>query len=53
MLRAFRKIFHGPPVEATRGAPDLAIIDRVPAILLAIPLLCIGLYPNLLLNLLK
>ena len=53
MLRAFRRIFHGPTVETTRTAPDLAIIERVPALLLAIPLLCIGLYPNLLLNLLK
>ena len=53
MLRAFRGIFHGPVVDATRSAPDLAVIDRVPALLLAIPLLCIGLYPNLLLNLLK
>ncbi|MFU8892161.1 MAG: complex I subunit 4 family protein [Luteolibacter sp.] len=53
MLRAFRNIFHGPAVDATRTAPDLAVIDRVPALLLALPLLCIGLYPNLLLNLLK
>ena len=53
MLRAFRCIFHGPTVDATRNAPDLAVIDRVPALLLAVPLLCIGLYPNLLLNLLK
>jgi NADH-quinone oxidoreductase subunit M len=53
MLRAFRGIFHGPAVDATRTAPDLAVIDRIPALLLAIPLLCVGLYPNLLLNLLK
>jgi NADH-quinone oxidoreductase subunit M len=53
MLRAFRKIFHGPAVDATRTAPDLTLIDRAPALLLAIPLLCVGLYPNLLLSLLK
>jgi len=53
MLRAFRGIFHGPTVDATRTAPDLAVIDRIPALLLAIPLLCVGLYPNLLLNLLN
>lgn len=53
MLRAFRNIFHGPAVDATRAAPDLAVIDRIPVLLLVIPLLCIGLYPNLLLNLLK
>jgi len=53
MLRAFRGMFHGPPVDATRNAPDLTLADRIPALLLAIPLLCVGLYPNLLLNLLR
>ena len=53
MLRAYRAMFHGPQVAATRNAPDLTIADRIPALLLAIPLLCVGLYPNLLLNLLK
>ncbi len=53
MLRAFRSIFHGPATGATRAAPDLAVTDRLSALLLALPLLCIGLYPNLLLNLLK
>jgi NADH-quinone oxidoreductase subunit M len=53
MLRAYRGMFHGPPVDATRHAPDLTLADRIPALLLAIPLLCVGLYPNLLLNLLR
>jgi NADH-quinone oxidoreductase subunit M len=53
MLRAFRTIFHGPPVDATRQAPDLSPADHIPALLLAVPLLCVGLYPNLLLNLLR
>ena len=53
MLRAFHGMFHGPPVEATRNAPDLTLADRIPALLLAIPLLCVGLYPNLLLNLIR
>ncbi len=53
MLRAFRGMFHGPLVAATRNAPDLTLADRLPALLLAIPLLSVGLYPNLLLNLLK
>jgi NADH-quinone oxidoreductase subunit M len=53
MLRAYRSIFHGPQVAATRGAQDLSIAERIPALLLAIPLLCVGLYPNLLLNLLQ
>jgi len=53
MLRAFRSMFHGPLVDATRNAPDLTLAERVPALLLAIPLLSVGLYPNLLLHLLK
>ncbi len=53
MLRAFRKIFHGPLVKATEDSPDLTLQDRIPAMLLVIALLAVGLYPNLLLNLLK
>jgi len=53
MLRAFGGMFHGPPVPATLNAPDLTVAERIPALLLAVPLLCVGLYPNLLLNLLK
>jgi NADH-quinone oxidoreductase subunit M len=53
MLRAFRTMFHGPPVDATRSAPDLTLTDRIPTLLLAIPLLSVGLYPNLLLQFLQ
>ena len=53
MLRAYRNIFQGPSVKATTDAPDLTLADRIPALLLAIALLAVGLYPNLLLNLLK
>lgn len=53
MLRAYRRIFQGESVKATEGAADLTFADRIPALLLAIALLAVGLYPNLLLNLLK
>ncbi len=53
MLRAYRKIFQGPAVKVTESAPDLTLSDRVPATLLVLALFAVGLYPNLLLNLLK
>jgi NADH-quinone oxidoreductase subunit M len=53
MLRAYRRVFHGPTVKATANAADLTIADRIPALLLILALLAVGLYPNLLLNLLK
>lgn len=53
MLRAYRKIFQGPTVRATETAADLTFADRIPVILLAVALLAVGLYPNLLLHLLK
>jgi NADH-quinone oxidoreductase subunit M len=53
MLRAYRRIFQGPTVKLTTSAPDLTLADRAPAILLIVALLAVGLYPNLLLNLLK
>jgi NADH-quinone oxidoreductase subunit M len=53
MLRAYRRVFHGPTVKATANAADLTIADRIPALLLILSLLAVGLYPNLLLNLLK
>lgn len=53
MLRAYRRIFQGPSVKATEGAADLTLADRIPALLLAVSLLAVGLFPNLLLNLLK
>lgn len=51
MLRAIRNIFHGAPVKSTESAPDLDTDEKVPAIILAIALLVVGLYPNILFNL--
>jgi len=53
MLRAYRRIFQGPAVKLTTSAPDISLADRAPALILIIALLAVGLYPNLLLNLLK
>lgn len=53
MLRAFRKMFHGPLVRATESAADLPFIERLPSVFLVITLVAVGLYPNLLLNLLR
>lgn len=53
MLRAYRRIFQGPSVGSTANATDLTLADRIPAILLIVALLAVGLYPNLLLSLLK
>lgn len=53
MLRAYRNIFQGPAVKSTESAADLTLADRIPAVLLVLALFAVGLYPNLLLNLLK
>jgi NADH-quinone oxidoreductase subunit M len=53
MLRAYRNIFQGPAVKVTESAKDLTLADRIPATLLVLALFAVGLYPNLLLNLLK
>lgn len=53
MLRAYRNIFQGPAVKATESAADLTLADRIPALLLILALFAVGLYPNLLLDLLK
>ncbi len=53
MLRAYRSIFQGPAVKSTEAAADLTFADRIPATLLVLSLFAVGLYPNLLLNLLK
>jgi len=53
MLRAYRNIFHGPSMKATASAADLTLAERIPAVLLVLALLAVGLYPNILLNLLK
>ncbi len=51
MLRAYRSIFQGPEVQATREAADLTATERPPAIFLAFVLLAVGFFPNLLLGL--
>jgi NADH-quinone oxidoreductase subunit M len=53
MLRALRRIFHGPTVGATARVADLTLAERMPALLLVAALLAAGLYPNLILNLLR
>ena len=53
MLRAYRAIFQGPAVKSTESAADLTLADRIPVVLLVVVLFAVGLYPNLLLNLLK
>ena len=53
MLRAYRNIFQGPAVKSTASASDITLADRIPATLLVLALFAVGLYPNLLLNLLK
>ncbi|MFT6379912.1 MAG: NADH-quinone oxidoreductase subunit M [Akkermansiaceae bacterium] len=55
MLRAFRQTFHGPSVAHTDSnhVKDFGPFCQIPAAILAIALLVVGLYPNSLLNLLK
>ena len=53
MLRAYRHIFQGGEVSTTQDAPDLEPSDKVPAVLLAVVLLVVGLYPNSILGLLE
>ena len=50
MLRAYRRIFQGPEVQATRKSEDLSRDERPPAVFLAFVLLLVGLFPNLLLG---
>ncbi|MBK1833343.1 complex I subunit 4 family protein [Roseibacillus ishigakijimensis] len=51
MLRAIRNIFHGPESKLTTSRSDLSREEQIPALLLAVALLVIGLYPNLFFNL--
>lgn len=53
MLRAYRSIFQGPAVKSTEKAVDLTLADHIPAVLLILALLAVGIYPNLILDLLK
>jgi NADH-quinone oxidoreductase subunit M len=52
VLRAFRKTFQGPTVNSTVNATDIPIMEQIPALLLAAALLVVGMYPNILVNLL-
>ena len=52
-LRAFRNTFHGPTRPATENASELSLCERAPALLLAVVLLAVGIFPNLLLSLLR
>ncbi len=55
MLRAFRQTFHGPAVSHTDSnhLKDFGPFCQIPAAVLAVALLIVGLFPNSLLNLLK
>ncbi len=46
MLRAFRHIFQGDTSSRTEDATDLGVCEKIPAILLAVILLVVGIYPN-------
>lgn len=53
MLRAYRRMFQGELVAATKEAGDLDAGSKGPAVLLASVLLVVGIYPNILLGLLE
>ncbi len=53
MLRAYRNVFQGPTVKSTESAKEITFLESIPAFLLVLFLFAVGLYPNLLLNLLK
>lgn len=53
MLRAFRRTFQGPAQPGFDTLADLHWCEKLAPALLAIALLAVGLYPNLLINLLR
>ncbi len=53
MLRAFRNIFHGETVSRTQEATPLTLNEKIPAVLLALVLLIVGIYPQGILNFLN
>lgn len=53
MLRAFRRTFQGPELPAFARVADLHWCEKMAPVLLAVPLLAVGVYPNLLLSLLR
>ncbi|MGJ8674121.1 complex I subunit 4 family protein [Rubritalea sp.] len=53
MLRAFRNTFQGPTESKCETASDITLLEKAPAALLAVVLLVVGIYPNILLHLLS
>jgi len=53
MLRAFRNIFQGDTASRTEKATDLTLQEKIPAILLGITLLVVGIYPYSILQFLQ
>ncbi len=53
MLRAFRQTFQGPEASSVKSAKNLSLLELAPIGLLTLALLAVGLYPNLILQLLK
>lgn len=51
MLRAYRQTFQGEQTPTAAKCADLSLMDRLPAILLTLSLLVVGIYPKFLLNL--
>ena len=53
MLRAFRHTFHGDTSSRTKDAVDLTFKEKLPALLLGIALLWVGIYPQSILQFLN
>ena len=53
MLRAFRHTFHGGTSSRTKDAVDLTFKEKLPALLLGIALLWVGIYPQSILQFLN
>jgi NADH-quinone oxidoreductase subunit M len=53
MLRAFRNIFHGETVNRTEKATPLSLEEKTPALILAVILLVVGIYPQFILQFFK
>jgi NADH-quinone oxidoreductase subunit M len=52
-LRAYRAIFMGQPTAHAATVPDLTPAQRLPVLLLLVPLVLTGFFPNLILHLLR
>ncbi|MGJ8657118.1 MAG: complex I subunit 4 family protein [Akkermansiaceae bacterium] len=50
MLRAFRNIFHGETVSRTEKVKPLSSAEKMPALLLGVILLIVGIYPQAILQ---